>query len=235
MMRTIHLYGRLRKQFGKSFRFDVLTAGEAFRALYSAFGGPFLETLREGHYKVMRGDRRTGFPIHDPQLLNSFQLGKADLHIIPVAAGSGKNAGGLKAIAGLVLVGAAIFFSGGTLAAPLAGLGGTAFSLGGLAVTWGNIALLGLGLTLAGASQLLAQSDAGPAKDQDKQTSHAFSGPQNTSAQGVAKPLIYGEVMTGSILVSADFEIEDIGAYSNPFNMPWSQIIGVLRGDVVTG
>jgi predicted phage tail protein len=42
MLRTIHLHGALKKQFGPSFRFDVATAGEALRALNCAFPGKFV-------------------------------------------------------------------------------------------------------------------------------------------------------------------------------------------------
>ena len=56
--------------------------------------------------------------------------------------------GTAKAILGAVLVGGAIFASGGSLAAPLVGMS----EIAGAGVTWGNIAAVGLGLVLAGAA-----------------------------------------------------------------------------------
>ncbi len=37
----------------------------------------------------------------------------------------------------------------------------------------------------------------------DPQASYSFSGTQNTSRQGVPIPLVYGEMIVGSIVISA--------------------------------
>lgn len=210
-LRTIHLHGHLKKTFGPSFKFDVGTAGEALRALNCAFPGQFIDALKTGSYKIVRGDKRNGMAF-DLELVNKFNLGRADLHIIPVAKGAANSKGTVKTILGVALIGGAIFMSGGTLAAPLSQLG-TAVTLGGtsLGFTWGSIAAVGLGITLAGVSTLMANPAA--AKSGEKTDSYAISGPTNTGRQGSAIPLIYGEVITGSIGVSFDADIEDIGAY----------------------
>jgi predicted phage tail protein len=210
MMRSIHLYGHLKKAFGPSFKFDDRTAGEALRALNCAFPGKFVQALQTGSYKVVRGDRRNGTFL-DLELVNSFNLGRADLHIIPVAKGASNSKGTAKTILGVALIGGAIFMSGGTLAAPLSQLG-TAVSIGGtsLGFTWGTVAAIGLGLTLAGISTLMSN----PATKEEKTDSYSISGPTNTAQQGAAIPLIYGEVICGSIGVSFDADIENIGAYT---------------------
>jgi len=203
VMRKIHLYGRLRKEFGPVFELDVLTAGEAIRALNANFPGRFRQAMENGCWSVLHGQRKGGLPL-EVEDINTFGLGRGDIHIVPVAAGS-KRGGVLKAILGVVLIGAAIFLSGGTLAAPLAGMGGAIPGLMGL--TYGNVALIGLGLALAGASQLLTKSE----KSQDetkKDESFTFSGPGNGTEQGNAVPLIYGRVLTGSLLVSASMDSE---------------------------
>ncbi len=51
-------------------------------------------------------------------------------------------------------------------------------------------------------------------KDSDADKSHAFNGPGNTDTQGDAIPPIYGRVLTGSVPVSFDSDIEDTGASS---------------------
>lgn len=211
-LRTIHLHGHLKKTFGPSFKFDVGTAGEALRALNCAFPGQFIDALKTGSYKIVRGDKRNGTAF-DLELVNKFNLGRADLHIIPVAKGASNNSKGvIKTILGVALIGGAIFMSGGTMAAPLSQLG-TAVTLGGtsLGFTWGSIAAVGLGITLAGVSTLMSNPAA--SKAGEKADSYAISGPTNTGQQGSAIPLIYGEVITGSIGVSFDADIEDIGAY----------------------
>ncbi|MET4217841.1 putative phage tail protein [Bradyrhizobium sp. LB14.3] len=78
MLRTVHLHGKLGKEFGQSHRFDVATAGEALRALNCAFPGRFVKALEDGYYKVVRGDKRNGMQL-DLELVNGFNLGIADL------------------------------------------------------------------------------------------------------------------------------------------------------------
>lgn len=216
MIRTIHLHGRLKKIFGATHRFDVETAGEAIRALNCAFPDKFLEAIKEGAYEIIRGRRRGGMNL-TVETLNSFKLGAADLHIVPVPAGSksARQGGTAKIIMGTVIIGAAIFFSGGTLAAPLAGMGASAFGgLLGAGFTWGNVAMMGLGLALAGAAQMHAKTEQPQTADTKKDNSHAFSGPINVNEQGTAIPLIYGgPILVGSQPISAGMDIENIGAY----------------------
>jgi predicted phage tail protein len=209
MLRTVHLHGRLKREFGAKHRFDVRTAAEALRALNCAFPGQFVKALEGGSFELIAGPRKTGFNL-DIDLVNELRLGASDLHLIPVAEGAANGKGTAKTILGVALIGGAIFMSGGTLAAPLSMMGNAAVS--GLGITWGNIAMVGLGLTLAGASSLLTQP-APVSKDGDADKSHAFNGPGNTGTQGDAIPLIYGRVMTGSVPVSFDSDIEDVGAY----------------------
>ncbi len=207
-MRKIHLHGKLRREFGATFNFEVETAGEAIRALHVNFP-KFIEVLREGSYILMRGDKRKGMSLDLPDV-NSFKLGNGDLHIIPALKGSASGGGGskggtTKVILGVALIGAAVFFSGGTLAGATAGLFGGA--IGGFSA--GTLGLIGLSLTLAGAAQLLTTSE----KSQDevkKDDSFSFSGPINTNEQGNAVPLIYGRVITGSQQISASLDVEDI-------------------------
>jgi predicted phage tail protein len=209
MMRTIHLHGSLKKQFGAKHRFDVATAAEALRALNCNFPGDFVGALQNKCFRVVRGDPRTGMPL-DIDLINDLKLGAADLHILPVAMGAASGKGGTtKVVLGAALIGGAIFLSGGTLAAPLSMMSQPAIA--GVGVTWGNIAAVGLGLTLAGASTLLAKTDS--ASDTPRDESFSRVGPKQTATQGSAIPLIYGEVITSPVPVSIDADIEDIGAY----------------------
>lgn len=101
-MKNVYLYGSLKSQFGEMFRFDVATAAEAIRALNCAFPQRFITALREGSYNIIRGRRRGGMHL-DIDLLSSLKLGNADLHIVPVAKGSGKGGGAAKAIQGVAV------------------------------------------------------------------------------------------------------------------------------------
>jgi predicted phage tail protein len=211
-LRTVHLHGALKKQFGASYRFDVATASEALKALNCAFPGKFVKALETGSYKLVRGAPRTGMQL-DLELIKSLKLGAADLHIIPVAKGAmtSQNAKGTtKVVLGAALIGGAIFMSGGTLAAPLGLLGNAVPGL--LGVTYGNIAAVGLGLALAGVSTLLTKPAASATQSDASPTLNDIG---NTGTQGAAIQLIYGDVLVGSVPISISSDVEDIAVYSD--------------------
>jgi predicted phage tail protein len=210
MLRTIHLHGSLKKEFGASFRFDVATAAEALRAMNCAFPGKFVKALQAGSFKLVRGAFRTGTAL-DMELITSLKLGSADLHLIPVAKGASQTTKGTtKVVLGAALVGTAIFMSGGTLAAPLSGM--SAAIPGMMGITYGNIAMVGLAVTLAGVSTLLTK----PVVNQASNTVDVGNGNiGNSGGQGNAVPVIYGEVLTGSVPISVYSTIEDIDVYAD--------------------
>lgn len=209
MLRTVHLHGKLGKDFGKSHCFDVATAGEALRALNCAFPGRFVKAIEEGYYKIVRGDKRAGMQL-DLDLVNQFNLGLADLHIIPVAKGAASNTakGTTKIVLGAALVGGAIFMSGGLLATPLAASG----ILSG--TTYGTVAAIGLGLALSGASTLLTKP-ASPSTQASNALSVNGGNIGNSGKQGDAIPLIYGEVVVGSTPIEVWSDVEDIDVYAD--------------------
>lgn len=201
MLRKIHLHGAIGAKYGEVFELDVETTAEAVRALGANFP-ELLKDLREGAWHIMRGDPDTGMDLAEEQLVG-FRLGKAELHFIPVVAGS-KRGGLLKIILGVALIGAAFAFSGGALAAPIGG-----GMLGGM--TYGNMAMMGAALALAGVSQLLAPEE----KEKKDESSFTMSGPGNAYEQGSPVPLVYGFVITGGVMVSGGIDIENIGVGGN--------------------
>lgn len=211
MLRTIHLHGKLKKQFGASHRFDVATAGEALRALNCAFPGKFVGALQTGSFKLVRGAKATGINLSgDMNLINELKLGAADLHLIPSPIGAANTKGVAKTVLGVALIGGAIFMSGGTLAAPLGMMSNAVIS--GVGITWGNIATIGLGVALAGASTLLAQPAPTP-RDTEADASKTISGSAGSGGQGYPIQLIYGETLVPGVVVSFDSDIEQVGAY----------------------
>ena len=208
MLRTIHLHGHLKETFGPSFRFDVATAGEALKALNCAFPGKFVSAIREGSYKLVRGALRTG-AVLDLELINELKLGSADLHLIPIAEGAAMSQtakGTTKVVLGATLVAGAIFMSGGMMATPLAASGLAS------GITYGNIAMIGLGIALAGVSTLLTK----PAVNTSSNSLSVAGGDiGNSGGQGNAIPLIYGEVLVGSVPISVASAVEDIDVYAN--------------------
>jgi len=203
-MRKIYLHGALAKKYGKVFKLDVRTAGEAVRALIANF--PSLrKDISDGTWHVVRGNTIKGGYALDEKDISTFNLGKADLHIVPYVAGSKRSGGLLKIILGVVLIAGAFILTAGMsagLAAPVLKLG--AFG----SITGTSMAIFGLGLALAGVSMLLAPED--KTKDEDD-NSFMTNGPGNNSGQGIPIPLVYGEVITGGALVSGGVDVERLG------------------------
>lgn len=189
-MRLIKVYGSLAKFLGqRSFRAAVSTPAEAVRFLVANFPG-LQAHMAEREYKVSAG--RIQLPIGDePQQLH-MPIGSADvIRIVPVMAGAGDGFG--QILAGIALVALAIVNPFGAAAI----FGSSIASLvGGVGVT----------LALGGVAQLLSpvpQLGTGNDTDADPKKSYSFSGIQNVSRSGVPVPIIYGEVLVGSVVISA--------------------------------
>lgn len=206
MMLKVRLYGRL-AAFGDEFRFDVETPHEAVRALMCVLPG-FRQTLSEGSYMLTLGgdDIEAGRPLDLDSV--TFGLGWGGvLHIEPEAVGA-KRGGIGKIILGVALVAVAF------IAMPAgAGLGATAFSVAGASVSFGQIALFGVMMALQGVSGMLAGEPEQASFEQrerpDQRPSFLFNGPVNTSEQGGPVPLVYGRMLTGSVVASSGITSEN--------------------------
>lgn len=200
MLRSIHLHGALGKKYAKVVELDVDTVGDAVRGLSVNFKG-LLDDLKAGCWRIVRGNPKTGLEL-ELEDINTFKLGNADLHFFPIVAGS-KRAGLAKTVVGVALVGAAVALSGGTLA----GMG--APLLGGM-FTAGNIAMVGLSLTVAGVSTLLTPREHQKTNQQRPNSSQL--GPSNVYEQGNPVPVVYGEVICGSVVISSGLQIDPVPA-----------------------
>tara|TARA_Y100000114_G_scaffold47265_1_gene43110 strand:- start:243 stop:839 length:597 start_codon:yes stop_codon:yes gene_type:complete len=196
MLRKVKLYGELAKFVGhKEFEVKAETVGKAISFLIHNF--PEIESyMNPKYYQVKVGDYDIGKEeIHHP-------VGKQDIHFIPVISGAG---GVKKVLLGTVLIGIAIATGG---FAPIAGAG--FFAKGGaLAVASGSI---GISLVLSGVSDLLFPLPE-PQKfnsEEDPQLSFNFSGVQNTSRAGTPVPIVYGEIITGSVVISAAIDVNQV-------------------------
>jgi predicted phage tail protein len=142
------------------------------------------------------------------------------------AAASGTGSG--KVILGVAIIGLAIALApvtGGTsLAAAMAG--GISF----MGITYGTIALFGAMLAFGGLAMMFAPSPkaatgAQAAKDEN---SFVVNGPQNTMLQGVCVPLVYGENITGSVVVSSDLTVAQLIVAGSSYvaGDAWSSMFG---------
>ena len=186
-MREIRIYGALAKFLKRRvFRAEVATAAEAVRFLVANF--PAVEKhMADQHYRVSVGERDLAMEeIHDP-------AGQQVIKIVPVVAGAGEVG---KIILGTVLLVAAFAIPGFA-----AWAGPTAYSL---------IVGVGASLVLGGVAGLLTPTPALPQDNNDPRKSYSFSSIQNTSRQGTPVPICYGEVIVGSVVISAGIDIAQV-------------------------
>jgi predicted phage tail protein len=188
MLRKIKLYGKLAKFVGhRILEADVATAAEAVRFLVANW--PELERhMADQHYRVSVGTYDLELEeLHHP-------AGQQEIKIVPVMAGAGATG---RIIAGIALVAIGLFVPG----------------IGALGVQ----ILVGVGasLVLGGVAQLLTPTPkvpTGPDTQNDPRTSYSFSGIQNTSRQGVPVPIVFGETIVGSVVISAGIDTVQVQA-----------------------
>ena len=204
MMRVIKVYGKLAKHLGqRSFKAVARTPAEAVRFLVANF--PDLRSfMQDGNYAVSVG--RHQLPIGDKPEFLHYPAGSSDaIRIIPVITGAGGNAG--KILLGAALIGLA-FVPGVGLAAAGTTPAATIFGTG--LTTLGSISFaIGSSLVLSGVAGIISpvpKTDI--SMDSDPRENFSFSGVQNVSRSGVVVPVIYGEVVTGSITISAGLNTE---------------------------
>jgi predicted phage tail protein len=196
-MREIRIYGALAKFLKRRvFRAEVASAAEAVRFLIANF--PQVEKhISDQHYRVSLGQRDLDLEeIHDP-------AGQQVIKIVPVVAGAGATG---RIIAGVALIALASIVTFGTLGGVVAA-----------GVLNSMVFGVGVSLVLGGVAQLLTpvpkMSMAGNnTSDSDPRKSYGFSSIQNTSRQGTPVPIIYGEVITGSIVISSGIDIAQVAA-----------------------
>ena len=196
MLRKIKLYGELAKFLGqKTFEAEVHNAAQAMRFLVVNF--PQLEKhMVDRHYKVAVGN----WELKEEEL--TYPNGQEDIKIIPVVGGAGRGFG--RFLLGAALIGVGILSGGATFAG--GSFTGVGF-LGGATAVAGNI---GIALALTGIAEMLTPVETIPEREQDPRLSFNFNGIQNTSRAGVAVPVIYGTTLTGSIVVSAAIDTEQV-------------------------
>jgi predicted phage tail protein len=207
MLRKLKLYGELAKFIGhKEFEIKVHNLPQAISFLVNNFPGveaymnPKLYQVRIGNYEI--NENEIDYPI-----------GQQDIHIVPVISGAGGGFG--RFLTGALLIGSSFFFpgaglfgtvsTGGKLAFGASSFGGfVAGSALGTAIGTG-LSAIGAGLLLSGVSEMLFPTQTTEFED-NPQISFNFAGTQNTSRAGTPIPIVYGEIFTGSVVISGDVD-----------------------------
>ena len=197
MLKKVKLYGELADFVGhKEFDAVINSTADAVKFLVSNF--PQLEGhMNDRYYKVIVNDYDIGKDeLHDP-------IGKEGVSIVPVISGAGGRAFN-KIFLGALLIGGAFLFSP-ALSFSAKGLG---FAKAGVFAK--GAVYLGASLVVQGVSEMLFPLPKFEANEEDPRVSFNFSGVQNTSRAGTSIPLCYGEIVTGSVVISAGIDTQQI-------------------------
>ena len=205
-LKKIRIYGRLRKFLGQPyFEAAVSSPAEAVRFLLANF--PEVERhMADQFYKIKMNNLEVDLDFIGMK-------GQGDIQIIPVAVGSAPAVAAIGSVfsagaavasaavgAATAIGGAAIAAAGAISAIPVVGSIATAFATD---------------LVIGGITSLIAPtpsvptgnvSDSFSQNDPEAAASFGFSGISNVSVAGVAVPIIYGEVFTGSVVISSGID-----------------------------
>ena len=207
MLRKLKLYGELAEFVGhKEFEIQVDSLAKAVSFLVNNFPqiekymNPQYYQVKVGNYAVNKDE------IHHP-------IGQEDIHIVPVIAGAGRGGLGKVLLGAALIAGAFIinpalsfsFKSGVTGFGTLSGVSG--------AITKAAV-YLGGALVLQGVSEMLFPLPKPKEfkSEEDPQLSFSFSGTQNTSRAGTPVPIVYGEIVTGSVVISGAIDTQQVRA-----------------------
>ena len=216
MLRKLKLYGELAKFIGhKEFEIKVHNLPQAISFLVNNFPGveaymtPKLYQVRIGNYEISEDEI-------------DYPIGQQDIHIVPVISGAGRGFG--RFLLGGLLIGASFFFpgaglfgtqsisgalaAGSTLSATQAAAGLTVGGTLGTLVGTG-LSAIGAGLVLQGVGNMLYTTQT-PDFEDNQQISFNFAGRQNTARAGTPVPIVYGEIFTGSVVISGDIDTEAV-------------------------
>jgi len=201
MLSKVKLHGKLSEFIGyKEFDIKVNSVAQAVSFLIHNF--PEAEAyMNPQYYMIQVGNEYiTKEEIHYP-------VGQQEINFIPVIAGRGN-------IGKIVLGGALIAMSfgvGGLFTAPIQfGAGGFAAAGLGAKAAFG----IGASLVLGGVSGMLfpVPDQQQFSSEEDPRISFSFGGVQNTSRAGTPVPVVYGEIITGSVVISAAIDTNQVEA-----------------------
>ena len=205
MLRKLKLYGELAEFVGhKEFEIKVDSLAKAVSFLVNNFPqvekymNPQYYQVKVGNYAVDKEE------IHHP-------IGQEDIHIVPVISGAGRGFG--KVLLGAALIAGAFFVpvAAGNIGLAAGIKAGSLAKVGFLSKT---MLLVGANLALTGVSEMLFPMPKPKEfkSEQDPQLSFSFSGTQNTSRAGTPVPVVYGEIVTGSVVISGAIDTQQVQA-----------------------
>ena len=194
--RKIKLYGDLAEFVGvKEIETEAYTVANAVRCLIGNY--PQAENyMMDKSYKVIVNEKpRSLEEIH-------FPTGQSDIKIVPVISGQGRGFG--RILLGAVLIVGAFMMpaASGNLTLMQGIKQGKLAKVGLLAK---STAYVGGYLVLSGVSQMLTPTPGDTAEEEPN--SFQFNSPVNTNLAGAPVPILYGERIVGSVVISAGINV----------------------------
>ena len=207
MLRKIKLYGELAEFVGhKEFEVKADTLASAISFLVNNFEG-IDRFMNPKYYQVKVGN----YAVDESEL--SYPIGQQDIHFIPVIVGAGRGMG--KILLGAALIGLSFISFGGAAGLGAAFKGGfTAAKFAKIGFISKGLASLGTALVLSGVSDMLFPVPEVPEfeSEENPKLSFSFGGTQQTGRAGTPVPLVYGEIFTGSVVISGGIDTEQVQA-----------------------
>lgn len=196
-MAKVYLHGNLKKH-GECFEVFAPTFDKCLKIIMCQVDG-LRHELESGYFEfsklsnVISGDSEEEASIEVFNYIRGASGVDDEFHITPAIAGAGSNGGIFTIVAGVVAVAAAFWTGGASIAAWSAASWGLAAS-GALMVISG----------VAAVSTKLPGATAPKMEEGNKNT--AFSSVDNMMGNGQVIPLLYGENLIGSMVVSQQID-----------------------------
>ncbi|QPX74388.1 putative tail assembly protein [Serratia phage vB_SmaS_Niamh] len=196
-MAKVYLHGNLKK-YGECFEVFAPTFDKCLKIIMCQVDG-LKKDIESGYFEfskkseVLSGESEESASLEVFNYIRGASGHNDEFHITPAVAGAGSNGGIFTIVAGVVAVAAAFWTGGASIAAWSAATWGLAAS-GALMVISG----------VAAVSTKLPGATAPKATESSKNT--AFSSIENVMGNGQVIPLLYGENMIGSMVVSQQID-----------------------------
>ena len=234
-MQTVYLKGELGERFGEKWSMNVSNTKDIFKLIdcqREGFSAYMIDCIEHGiDFSIQRGKDF----IDERELMLS--LGKEDIIVTPVPQGSKGNVGKLIGAAlliwgGYMLMQPTWVAGTGTAGTTSAGVQSVTASATKVAATTGakiagyTLITLGTSLGLRTLGEMLLPDGSGD----DEDDSHLFSGPQNTTVQGGAVPVLYGEMIVGGTLINSSYRATGAPQSWGPA-WAWRQPLGIGSGE----
>lgn len=226
---SVKMYGELADQFGGQVRtMYAKDMVDIIRGLISDLGVTFRHTFANGAYQIVLGKKQEDYVTENDKFLQEnlldFPIQEQEVHIFPAIQGAGGGGVG-QIIFGVAMIALAFVTAGASLYAEGTVIGATecttmaaASTMDIATATYAAVASSSIlsSLAIAGALSVVGgimslfvpvpKMNYGVAQRQ----SFIFNGPVNNIHQGVPVPLVYGECLTGSTVISASIQTANV-------------------------